>query len=71
MPTKSSSNPKATSKKPVKAGGSGVVCACCPDWPIKYPERCSNTLQRAGKMYYFCTKRCKDKFQKNPSAYTG
>jgi YHS domain-containing protein len=60
---------RSGAKKPAKAGGSGVVCACCPDWPIKYPERCSNTVKHAGTTYYFCTKRCKDKFQRHPSAY--
>lgn len=41
-----------------------VFCVMCPKWEIKRPERCSNTLTRAGKKKYFCTARCKEKFLK-------
>ena len=41
-----------------------VYCKMCPDWEIKNPARCSNTLQQGGKTLYFCTKRCKERFQK-------
>jgi YHS domain-containing protein len=39
----------------------------CPDWEIKRPEKCSNTVERKGKTVYFCTKRCKEKFVRNES----
>ncbi|MBK8171088.1 MAG: hypothetical protein IPK60_12190 [Sandaracinaceae bacterium] len=42
-------------------------CAMCPDWEIKRPEKCSNTVERKGKTVYFCTKRCKEKFVRNES----
>ncbi len=40
-----------------------TFCKMCPTWEIKQPERCSNTLQKVKKLY-FCTKRCKDRFNK-------
>lgn len=46
-----------------------VHCTCCPDWEIKRPERCSNTLQYGGRILYFCTRRCKEKFERNPGKY--
>lgn len=39
-----------------------TYCAMCPDWQIKNPQRCSNTLEEDGKTVYFCTARCKERF---------
>lgn len=74
MPAKKQPAKKSPAKKPIvkkkaATSASGVTCTCCPDWPIKYPERCSNTLTRAGKTHYFCTARCKEKFVKSPEKY--
>ena len=57
MPTK---GPKKESK---------VYCRVCPDWEIKRPERCSNTLKRKGATLYFCTRRCKERFEKAPASF--
>ena len=46
-----------------------IYCPCCPQWEIKSPERCSNTLAYQGRTLYFCTKRCKDRFEKNPEKF--
>jgi YHS domain-containing protein len=35
----------------------------------KRPERCSNTLTRKGKKHHFCTKRCKERFEKEPGKF--
>jgi len=48
-----------------------IFCPCCPDWEIKHPERCSNTLEAADRTLYFCTKRCKERFLKNPEKFLG
>ncbi len=39
-----------------------TYCAMCPDWEIKNPHRCSNTLEDKGRTVYFCTARCKERF---------
>lgn len=52
-----------------RAKGDKVFCPCCPTWEIKFPERCSNTLERAGRTLFFCTRRCKDKFARSPEKY--
>lgn len=41
-----------------------TFCSICPDWEIKNPDRCLNTLKKGSKTHYFCTKRCKEKFIK-------
>ena len=46
-----------------------TFCACCPKWEIKRPEQCSNTKVLKTKKYYFCTKRCKDRFEKTPEKF--
>ncbi|MGZ3809093.1 MAG: YHS domain-containing protein [Bacteriovorax sp.] len=33
------------------------------------PDRCSNTLIVKGKKLYFCTKRCKERFEKSPEKF--
>lgn len=53
---KSKSNPK-------------IFCAVCPKWEIKIPERCSNTLTKKGQKHYFCTKKCKERFEKAPEKF--
>jgi YHS domain-containing protein len=47
-----------------------VYCSVCPDWEIKHPERCSNTMTHKGQKRYFCTKKCKELFAKTPERYT-
>lgn len=42
-----------------------TYCQMCPDWEIKNPDRCSNTLKKGARKLYFCTKRCKEKYIKN------
>jgi YHS domain-containing protein len=46
-----------------------TFCTCCPKWEIKRPEQCSNTKTLKAKKYYFCTKKCKDKFEKTPEKF--
>jgi hypothetical protein len=46
-----------------------VYCAVCPDWEIKCPEKCSNTLTHKGKKRYFCTRKCKERFEKAPEKF--
>lgn len=46
-----------------------TYCTVCPKWEIKRPERCSNTLTRKGKKHYFCTKKCKERFEKSPEKF--
>ncbi len=47
-----------------KISGKKTFCGMCPDWEIKNPERCSNTHKKGSRTFYFCTRRCKDKFVK-------
>ncbi len=46
-----------------------IFCPVCPKWEIKIPQRCSNTLNFKGKKQYFCTKRCKERFDKTPEKF--
>lgn len=46
-----------------------VFCTVCPKWEIKRPERCSNTLLHKSKKHYFCTKKCKERFEKEPARF--
>ena len=46
-----------------------TYCKVCPKWEIKNPERCSNTLPKGAKKLYFCTRRCKDRYQKSPEKF--
>ena len=41
-----------------------IYCTVCPKWEIKRPEQCSNTLSKGTRKYYFCTKKCKERFLK-------
>lgn len=41
-----------------------IFCTICPQWEIKRPEVCSNTLVSKGKKHFFCTRRCKERFLK-------
>lgn len=45
-----------------------TYCAMCPDWEIKNPDRCSNTVVDKGRTVYFCTARCKNKFLRRSEA---
>jgi YHS domain-containing protein len=47
-----------------------VYCRVCPKWEIKRPERCSNILEEKGKKIYFCTRRCKERYQKAPEKFS-
>lgn len=60
----------ASSTAAKKPGASKTYCAVCPAWEIKHPDRCGNTLKRAGGTLYFCTKRCKERFEKDPATFT-
>lgn len=54
-------------EEPMKKSASSkrkTYCAMCPDWEIKHPERCSNTLKKGAKTVYFCTRRCKERYAK-------
>ena len=46
-----------------------TYCVVCPTWEIKNPERCSNTIEKGSKKLYFCTKRCKERFEKTPEKF--
>jgi len=52
---KTSTNTNKSKKK--------IFCGICSDWEIKRPEKCSNTIIRSGRKYYFCTKKCKERFE--------
>jgi YHS domain-containing protein len=60
---------KAKNRAKLWSKASKTFCQVCPDWEIKNPERCSNSLKKAGKTMYFCTSRCKEKFQKTPEKF--
>ena len=46
-----------------------VFCRVCPKWEIKRPKACSNTLIYKRKKQYFCTKKCKERFEKAPEKF--
>lgn len=46
-----------------------TYCTVCPKWEIKLPERCSNTIKKAAKTFYFCTARCKERYLKAPEKF--
>jgi len=46
-----------------------IFCTVCPKWEIKRPEGCSNTLTYKRKKRYFCTKKCKERFAKDPERF--
>lgn len=46
-----------------------IFCTVCPKWEIKKPELCSNTLFVKSKKRYFCTKKCKERFEKFPEKF--
>lgn len=48
-----------------------IHCPCCPGWEIKRPDRCSNTLIHGETTLYFCSRRCKEKFERDPAKYIG
>lgn len=52
---------KVTTKK--------IFCTVCPKWEIKRPEKCSNILVHKSKNHYFCTKKCKERFEKSPEKF--
>lgn len=52
---------KRTSKK--------TYCVVCPSWEIKNPDRCSNTIKKTTNTLYFCTKKCKERYQKSPEKF--
>lgn len=47
-----------------------TYCAVCPDWEIKNPDRCSNTIKKSAKTLYFCTLKCKDRYAKSPEKFS-
>jgi uncharacterized pyridoxamine 5'-phosphate oxidase family protein len=51
-------------KKVLKKIVKKTYCKMCPDWEIKKPEKCSNTVTRNGQKIYFCTKKCKERYSK-------
>lgn len=53
----------------VKKKLSKVFCVVCPKWEIKKPERCSNTISNKKKTLYFCTKKCKERYQKTSDKF--
>ncbi len=59
----------AKRKRASDSVGQKVFCPCCPKWEIKYPERCSNTAYYQGRIFYFCTRRCRERFQKTPEKF--
>ena len=46
-----------------------TYCKVCPKWEIKHPDRCSNTANFKGMKLYFCTRRCKERFEKAPEKF--
>jgi hypothetical protein len=57
-----------------KMTGSGpqkTCCPYCPGWEIKRRERCSNTLVHGRRSLYFCSRPCKERFERNPGHYLG
>lgn len=56
-------------EKGVVMAAKKVFCAVCPKWEIKQPERCSNTLTYKKNKQYFCTKKCKERFEKAPENF--
>lgn len=46
-----------------------IFCSVCPTWEIKKPEKCSNTLTYKKSLHYFCTKKCKERFEKAPEKF--
>lgn len=52
-----------------KSSTKKTFCTVCPKWEIKRPERCSNTLVHKAKTHYFCTKKCKERFEKAPEKF--
>jgi YHS domain-containing protein len=46
-----------------------TFCTVCPKWEIKNPARCSNTLLYKRKKHCFCTKKCKERFEKAPEKF--
>lgn len=62
---KSSAPRKPVSKDVKDVKMETIFCTICPNWQIKRPEVCSNTLTTKTKKHYFCTKRCKERFLKN------
>lgn len=46
-----------------------IFCKVCPNWEIKRPAQCSNTIIYKRKKLYFCTKRCKERFEKTPEKF--
>ena len=61
---------KVASKTSKKSSTGKTFCVVCPTWEIKNPDRCSNTIKKASKTLYFCTKRCKERYQKAPEKFT-
>ncbi|MFA6236516.1 MAG: hypothetical protein WC635_04235 [Bacteriovorax sp.] len=47
-----------------------TFCTVCPTWEIKRPEQCSNTIKKASKTLYFCTKKCKERYVKAPEKFS-
>ena len=47
-----------------------VFCTVCPTWEIKNPDRCSNTTMHKGKKHFFCTRRCKERFENAPEKFS-
>ncbi|GIL16252.1 MAG: hypothetical protein BroJett040_00030 [Oligoflexia bacterium] len=56
-------------KKAAKKTTKKTYCMVCPKWEIKNPDRCSNTIKKGAKTLYFCTKRCKERFEKAPDKF--
>jgi hypothetical protein len=52
-----------------KPAGRKTYCVVCPDWEIKNPDRCSNTLKAKSETLYFCTARCKERYVKAPEKF--
>ncbi len=61
----------ASSKSAKKPAGPKTHCVVCPTWEIKHPDRCGNTLKHGARTLYFCTKRCKERFVKDPAKFGG
>ena len=55
--------------KPKTMSGKKTYCTVCPKWEIKRPEKCSDTLVSKSKKHYFCTRKCKERFEKTPEKF--
>jgi hypothetical protein len=60
---------KSAAKKKASSKTQKIFCTVCPKWEIQRPERCSSTKTHKGVLRYFCTAKCKERFEKAPEKF--